>query len=63
MSAAVPGGGGRAVDDVCPDRGPAATLLLLLHPAGGPDRPEGPQTAHSPVPTKPGQASAGARHR
>lgn len=53
LSAALPGGGGRLMDDVRPDRRPPPSLLLLIHPAGHPNGPEGSSPTHRPVPARP----------
>lgn len=60
LSAAVSGGGGRSVDDVCSDRGPAASLILLLHAVGSSNRPARAQTAHSAVSAESRPAATGA---
>ncbi len=62
LSAAVSGGGGCSVDDVCSDRGSAASLILLLHAVGSSNRPARAQTAHSAVSAESRPAAAGTWH-
>lgn len=63
LSIALSGGGGRVMDDVCSDWRPPTTIILLLHPTGCPNRPEGSPPAHCSVPASPWPPIAGAWHR
>lgn len=57
LPVALSGGRGCNVDDVCPDRRPPTSVLLLLHFAGGPNRPEGSSSAYCSVSASSGSPS------
>lgn len=63
LPVALSGGRGCNVDDVCPDRRPPSSILLLLHFAWSPNRPEGSSSTYCSVSASSGSPSPRAWHR